>query len=317
MLRGQEIYVFFYRFGINGIWGIIVCNVIMTIVIYKTLNMVYSKNINIYKEYLNEIFKGKEKLIDSTNIVINVFLCITFFIMISGFGTYLSQALNINKILGSAILAIISYIVFLKNMENLAKINSIVVPLLILVITIIGIKNISGIEFGKININKDTSIFWIVQSVLYASYNLILVEPVLINLNQLLKSKRQIKISCICVGIIMFILTLLEFFLLSNLGNSGGGEMPLITVMEKTFSEFSLIYGIIILIAIFTTATSVGMSFLNNICKSKKSFPQIAAILCITSVIISPIGFANLVNNLFPLFGFLGLLQIYFCLKNG
>lgn len=317
MLRGQEIYVFFYRFGINGIWGIIVCNVIMTIVIYKTLNMVYSKNINIYRDYLNEIFKGKEKLIYSTNIIINVFLCITFFIMISGFGTYLSQALNINKILGSAILAIISYIVFLRNIENLAKINSIVIPLLILVITIIGIKNISGIEFSNININKDATIFWLVQSVLYASYNLILVEPVLINLNQLLKSKKQIKISCIGVGIIMFILTLLEFFLLSNLRNSSGGEMPLIAVMKKHFSEFSLIYGIIILIAIFTTATSVGISFLNNVCKNKKRYPQIAAILCITSVIISPIGFANLVNNLFPLFGFLGLLQIYFCLKNG
>ncbi len=315
MLHGQEIYLFFYRFGLNGIWGIIVCNIIMAIVIYKTLNIIYMKNINDYKDFLSVIFDGNIKLINITNIIINIFLCATFFIMISGFGTYLSQAFNINQILGSCILAVISYAVFLRNIEGLAKINSIIIPILILVIAIIGIKNILNMNFENISINKDTSIFWLVQAILYASYNLILVEPVLINLKKMLKSKKQIIMTSVGVGINMFILTLLEFFLLTHLENLRTGEMPLITVIEHKFSNFTLIYGTIILIAIFTTATSLGISFLNNICKNKKSFPQIAAILCITSVIVSPIGFSNLVNNLFPLFGFLGLIEIFYCIK--
>ena len=315
MLHGQEIYLFFYRFGLNGIWGIIVCNIIMAIVIYKTLNIIYMKNINDYKDFLSVIFDGNIKLINITNIIINIFLCATFFIMISGFGTYLSQAFNINQILGSCILAVISYAVFLRNIEGLAKINSIIIPILILVIVIIGIINIFNMNFENISINKDTSIFWLVQAILYASYNLILVEPVLINLKKMLKSKKQIIMTSVGVGINMFILTLLEFFLLTHLENLRTSEMPLITVIQHKFSNFTLIYGTIILIAIFTTATSLGISFLNNICKNKKSFPQIAAILCITSVIVSPIGFSNLVNNLFPLFGFLGLIEIFYCIK--
>lgn len=315
MLLGQEIYLFFYRFGLNGILGMIVCNIIMAIVIYKTLNIIYMKNINDYKDFLSVIFDGNVKLINITNVIINIFLCATFFIMISGFGTYLSQAFNINQILGSCILAVISYAVFLRNIEGLAKINSIIIPILILVIVIIGIKNIFNMNFENISINKDTSIFWLVQSILYASYNLILVEPVLINLKKMLKSKKQIIMTSVGVGINMFILTLLEFFLLTHLENLRTSEMPLITVIQHKFSNFTLIYGMIILIAIFTTATSLGISFLNNICKNKKSFPQIAAILCITSVIVSPIGFSNLVNNLFPLFGFLGLIEIFYCLK--
>ena len=315
MLHGQEIYLFFYRFGLNGIWGIIVCNIIMAIVIYKTLNIIYMKNINDYKDFLSVIFDGNIKLINITNIIINIFLCATFFIMISGFGTYLSQAFNINQILGSCILAVISYAVFLRNIEGLAKINSIIIPILILVIVIIGIKNTFNMNFENISINKDTSIFWLVQAILYASYNLILVEPVLINLKKMLKSKKQIIMTSVGVGINMFILTLLEFFLLTHLENLRTSEMPLITVIQHKFSNFTLIYGTIILIAIFTTATSLGISFLNNICKNKKSFPQIAAILCITSVIVSPIGFSNLVNNLFPLFGFLGLIEIFYCIK--
>ena len=109
----------------------------------------------------------------------------------------------------------------------------------------------------------------------------------------------------------MTILSVMEFLLLANVDiNFQNLEMPLVYVIENKFNKFKLLYGIIILIAIFTTAVSVGLGFLNNICKNEKSFPQIALILCISSVLISPIGFSNLINNLFPLFGFLGLIQI-------
>ena len=53
------------------------------------------------------------------------------------------------------------------------------------------------------------------------------------------------------------------------------------------------------------------MSFLQNTSKNEKSYSHIALIMCITSVIVSKIGFSNLVNLLYPVFGYLGLLQIY------
>ena len=292
MPHGQEIYLFFYRFGTKGLLGIIICNIIMAIIIYKTLKILYENNINTYKNFLDKIFLENEKLSNITNIIINVFLCATFFIMISGFGTYLSQAFGMNQIIGSSILALISYIVFLGiiNIVNLKKIDN--------------------------NIYLDKSYFWILQAILYASYNLVLVEPVLINLKQFLKNKKQILKISIGVGIIMTILATLEFLLLTNVDvNFKNLEMPLVYVVEKTFPRFTYLYGIIILIAIFTTAVSVGISFLNNISKNKKSFPQKAEILCISSVIISQISFSKLVEYLFPLFGFLGLLQMIFILK--
>lgn len=316
MPHGQEIYVFFYRFGTKGLIGIIICNIIMAIIIYKTLKILYENNIKTYKNFLDKIFLENEKLSNITNIIINVFLCATFFIMISGFGTYLSQALGMNQIIGSSILALISYIVFLRKIESFAKINNIVIPILITIILIIGIINIINLKKIDNNIYLDKSYFWILQAILYASYNLVLVEPVLVNLKQFLKNKKQILKISIGVGIIMTILATLEFLLLTNVDvNFKNLEMPLVYVVEKTFPRFTYLYGIIILIAIFTTAVSVGISFLNNISKNKKSFPQKAEILCISSVIISQISFSKLVEYLFPLFGFLGLLQMIFILK--
>lgn len=316
MPHGQEIYLFFYRFGTKGLLGIIICNIIMAIIIYKTLKILYENNINTYKNFLDKIFLENEKLSNITNIIINIFLCATFFIMISGFGTYLLQSFGMNQIIGSSILALISYIVFLRKIESFAKINNIVIPILITIILIIGIINIVNLKKIDNNIYLDKSYFWILQAILYASYNLVLVEPVLVNLKQFLKNKKQILKISIGVGIIMTILATLEFLLLTNVDVIFKNlEMPLVYVVEKSFPTFTYLYGIIILIAIFTTAVSVGISFLNNISKNKKSFPQKAEILCISSVIISQISFSKLVEYLFPLFGFLGLLQMIFILK--
>lgn len=93
---GQEIYLFFYRYGLNGIFGIIVCNILMGVVIYKTLNLIIEKDIKIYKKFLELITPKLKKnkyfnLCQIINNVINIFLLITFFIMVSGFGAYFSQ----------------------------------------------------------------------------------------------------------------------------------------------------------------------------------------------------------------------------------
>lgn len=94
LLRGQEIYLFFYRFGIKGIIGILFCNFLMGVVIYKTLNIVHSKNIKSYKEFLETILKNNNKYLIINrvfNIIINFFLVVTFIIMVAGFGAYFSQ----------------------------------------------------------------------------------------------------------------------------------------------------------------------------------------------------------------------------------
>ena len=88
-------------------------------------------------------------------------------------------------------------------------------------------------------------------------------------------------------------------------------EMPAVYVVSNMLKILEYVYGFIILGSIFTTTISLGVSFLQNTSKNKKSYTQIAIIMCITSVLVSKIGFSNLVNMLYPIFGYLGILQIY------
>ena len=220
--------------------------------------------------------------------------------------------------LGSLLLAIICFFTFLGNTKNITKINSIVIPILIVFILYFGIRNLQLIRVEQIgkNILVKDGFFWIFQAILYASYNLILLIPVLINLKNFVKSDKQIITISIVSSIIISIISICVFLLLINVDvNFSTLDMPVVYVIKKTFPKVSSLYGLIILIAIFTTAISVGTGLLNNINIDKNKITKYAFFMCIISVIISNLGFSNLVKLLFPVIGYIGILQIVLILK--
>lgn len=86
--------------------------------------------------------------------------------------------------------------------------------------------------------------------------------------------------------------------------------MPAVYAINNIWPSIKNIYGIIILISIFTTAISLGISFLKNVSINKKSYNVIAILICASGIIFSRFGFSNLVNLMYPILGVLGLVQI-------
>ena len=215
-------------------------------------------------------------------------------------------------------MAILCFIVFMNSIKGLTKISSIMVPILILSIIILSILNMINIDFSKIGLNVSNisgNFDWFIKSVIYCSYNIILLIPVLVSLKDFIKSKKQIIGISVLTSIITFCLAMSIFLFLVNVDKDFSLlEMPAVYVIGKDFPTLSNVYGLVILISIFSTAISIGISFLENISKNKKSYTQFAIIMCITSIIISNFGFSNLVNYLYPIFGFLGLIQMIYIL---
>jgi uncharacterized membrane protein YkvI len=197
--------------------------------------------------------------------------------------------------------------------QGIVKASAILVPFIILFIFIIGIYNKETINFFNIknNLIVQKQGNWLISGILYSSYNSILLIPVLITLKDYIKNKREAKIVSIITAMLVFLLSIILFFMLEKINvNIENLEMPIAYAISENFPQFKIIYGIIILIAIFTTAISLGISFLENVSKNERSYTQIATIMCITSVVLSKIGFSNLINLLYPSFGILGLVQI-------
>lgn len=351
---GQEIYLFFYSYGIYGIIGLIISNILIGIVIYKTFMIIQEKNILTYHKFLEYIIEGRKiekqeskkkikKEIENQNnikrkkfeylniayimnIIINIFILVTFFIMIAGFGAYLEQEFSINNIVGSSILAILTFIVAFIDEKKFIKINEILIPILIILIIAIGIISFFNIDLSKSienlnseleNINDSNNDMGgymrssIISAIIYASYNSILLIPILITLKKELKSKKQIMKISVLTAIISTLLASLILYLLTTIDiQIAQIEMPMVYVATSISKIFKYIYGFIILCAIFTTSIALQKSFLENVFENKKSYPQIVSLMCITGVITSNIGFSKLVASLYTLFGYLGLIQV-------
>lgn len=312
---GQEIYIFFFSHGMKGLLGIVISSSLMGIVIYQSLKIIKTEEINTYKEFLDCILKNNKfcKITNIINFVINTFILVTFFIMIAGFGAYFEQELGIYSILGSCLLAISCLILFMTSTKGMIKINAILVPILISFLGILGVLILPKTPWENlgnyiIEVNHSN---YILNAILYTSYNSILLIPVLITLKNYLKNRKQIFCVSTITTIIIIILSIIIFLILIKVDvDITKLEMPAVYVISNMFGILKYGYGFVILASIFTTAISLGNSFLNNISKNKQQYIKIAISITIISILVSKIGFSNLVNILYPVFGYLGFVQI-------
>ena len=311
---GQEIYLFFFSYGKKGILGIIVSSILLGIIIYKTIVIIKEKQIKTYKEFLKNIIpqkNRKEKILEIINTIINIFILITFYIMIAGFGGYLAETIEIPQIIGSSILAIICIIIMSKETKGIVKVSEAIVPILILFIIIIGIYTLSSTNIiNKINemeIVKGSN--WLVSGVIYASYNSILLIPVLISINKII-TKKEISKTAIIITLTTFILAISIFISMLKIDvNIRKLEMPLSYVINTQLPKLKIAYGIVILTSILTTAISLIAGLIQNV-KKESSKKIILYLICISSIPISQIGFSALIQLLYPIFGYIGILQI-------
>lgn len=314
---GREIYVFFNQFGIYGVFGIIVSSVITGIIINKIMTITKNNEINNYNDLLNKINQKYPKINKIINVIVNAFLLISFFIMIAGFSAYMEQTYKISTYVSSIIFIIICVITFLRNIEGIIKANEILVPILIIAIMYLGMKNIPYLISVDIQeLREIESRGWFINSVLYASYNSIILIPVLASLKIKKIEKKQINLISIISSMFIIILAFFIYGLLLR-GNYYVQELelPLIEISLEFGKIFKYIYGFIIIISIFTSAISTGYSFLKNVTKNKKLYIYTLLIISIIGVLVSNIGFSNLVEILYPIFGILGIIQIVLIIK--
>lgn len=312
---GREIYLFFLQYGTRGKIGIIITGIITGIIIYKVLEITKTYEINNYNKLLERINWKHGKINKAINLIVNAFLLISFYIMIAGFSAYMAQTYKIPIYISSSIFVIICYIIFKKSIRGVVKANEILVPILVILIAYLGFKNLPYMLEQNILITKQKG--WILASILYASYNSIILIPVLTSLRKYIYSKKDIiKISIITSFIIIMLALCIYGLLLRGEFFISELEMPLVEITIEFGNIFKYIYGFVIIASIFTSAISTGYSFLQNTTKNKKSYEIVLIIMCLTGIAVSNIGFSKLVEILYPLFGILGLLQIGLILKN-
>lgn len=321
MLHGKEIYIFFSKYELCGILGIVISSILIGLLINKVFRIINKdENIETYNDFLNYILRSKKtkvNLVDSFNFIINIFLLMSFYIMIAGFSAYFKQQYNLPIYITEAIACILCYITLSKNIEGVIKISVLLVPIIIIFIFNMGINNFKFELYKIFNMDFNIKILprSIVMAILYASYNSIILFPAVVSLKKYVKKNYILYIASSISGVLVILGILLYSILLNGSMEIIELDMPIIYIAKGFGKIYENLYGVVIIISIFTSLISSGYSFLKNCSKNNKQYKRYLCFICISSILVCNIGFSKLVNLLYPVFGILGILQIYYILK--
>jgi len=235
--------------------------------------------------------------------------------MIAALSSLFDYQFNIAKFITITWCIFICFLIFYKNNINFIYIiNSILMPILIFFIISLCLfnTNLNNINFYEIN-NSSNIFTTFFMGLLYFSYNSLLLIPFVFDL-KITKKNNNFKISLIFSLIILLITFLINLLLLSFYDFIYELDLPVLFISNSSIKIFSYLYFFIILSAIFTTMISSGYSFVSNF--NKNNFKIKLIIFLLFSFIFCVFSFSSLINFFYPLFGFLGLIQIFLILSD-
>ncbi len=306
---GQEIYQFFTIFGSRAIWGALVSVIGFIVFGWMFMTITYTEKIYSYKDFLLVIC-GKE-LAKIFDLMISCFLFGGYTIMLAA-GSSLVKNNITNSHLGATIfVAAIIYLSFLKGTNGIIKLNSILIPILMLIIVGVCTVNIvyppAFLVFSKGLIPKNPTI----SGLTYLSYNLIIGMVVLSSLKGEIYKKKSVINAPIIAGLSLGLMMFLIIF--ATMGLQKPSEIPILDLahgIDKIFF-FILIMGVGI--AILTSALASGHGLIIRLQQRiDLKYNVFVFIITIMAIPLSLMGFTSLIKFIYPLFGFINYLIMFF-----
>ena len=229
---GQEIYQFFSRHGFYGIAGILLAILIMGAAGVKVFYFGAVLKAQSYKDLL-EILLGP-KLAKIFDVFILIFFIILVGVMFAGCGA-IFEITGLGYWIGIILTGVFLIATLLKGLSGLISANLVIVPLMF--IGCLGVSIYAAKNGNMANVHMITSgaggLKWLLASLQFSAYNLVLSFPVLLSLGNCYPRKNQLKLGSwfgsaglgIMAGFIYWAI-ILHPFLVNH-------ELPMVSLAEK------------------------------------------------------------------------------------
>jgi len=270
----------------------------------------------------DNLFKITEVLLKKYSYIFNIFLAFCYLVllaaMLAGVDALAKESIGYNGFfpIFSIIVLILAILITRKGINGMIKINSILVPIVIVFIFAVCIFSLSKITYlnsGNWSEKGMTFFSSILNCILYVAMNMFLSSAVLVTAGKNMNS-RQVKISSFTAAILITILlTLILLTFRLNYSKIQGMEMPMVVLALDVSPIFSIISVIILLCAIFTTLISSLYPLKEYlepfIVKEKTLYISLGVI----GFLLSRIGFTYIIVYIYPFMGLIGVMFIAFC----
>ncbi|QTC00630.1 hypothetical protein JYG33_03945 [Alcaligenes sp. SORT26] len=309
---GQEILQFFSSFGYWGLLGGVVSGLCFTV-----LGMAVGE---LSQVSVSHSFKEGLYLICGPRLGVVVDIMITFFmyaiavVMFAGGGSLMEQQWGVPAEYGSiAVMLITVLIVFLRVDRVMAFIGS-VTPILVLMVIFLCIYswNTRGLPLQELDVIAHTKPqgagHWLVGSLLYVSYNMVVGAPFLMIAGAQATSRRNALLGGLVGGLLLgFLIVLISAGVFGRIDTIGSAALPMLMLATEQSKLLGTIMSVVIFAMILTTSVGVLYSFSARILPpNTRKFNIGTAIAGVLGLVGAKIGFINLVGTVYPFFGYLG-----------
>ena len=314
---GQEVLQFFTRFGVWGLAGLAVITVLF--IVFGAVIMDLGRQLQA-KSHVEIIRFAAGKWIGTAiDYIVTFFLFGALTAMLAGTGALLEQQFNLPGLLGVIVMGILTAFTVLKGIHGVIDSISFVVPFLL--VAVIGVCVYSIViappdVTASVPAQDQSELIsnWLLSAVLYVSYNTIISIAVLGPLGAQARNRKAIGIGAVLGGLGLGLGSLMIYLALSGqLAAVAELEIPMIYIAGRITFAVQMIYAVILIAEVYTTAVGslYGLaSRLTDMEKSPVKGRWIVIGATAAAMVASQFGFSNLVKYLYPLVGYGGIVLL-------
>lgn len=314
---GQEVMQYFVAFGINGIWGVIVSAVIMSVMALIILQLGSYFNAGEHGEVFRRVSHPIFSKILDIGVVVTLFS--TGFVMFAGAGSNLNQQWGLPLWIGSVIMVVMVLAAGMLDVDKVTTVIGSITPFIILFITAASIYtlvegNFSSVEqLNSVALTVDTTLpHWAVAAVNYVGFNLMVAVSMAVVIGGSMFNPRVAGRGGLLGGLILgFLIIISALTLFAAVEKVGTDDMPMLTIINNLSPIAGQVMAIVIYGMIFNTALGMFYALGRRItAKNPKRFRLVYVVTVLIGFVLSFVGFKNLVGYVYPILGYIGLLLI-------
>ena len=312
---GQEILQFFVAFGKNGLWGVFLATLLFVYAGAVLMALVTGLRTNSYDVLLAGLLGKKlSRLMDLFNLVM---LPGGLVVMLAGSGAVFAQQLGLPHFLGTFLTAAVTCAVILGGLPGVLTANLVLVPLKILTLAAVclsGLFHQGGICWPSLSplAGEKVASSWGWAAVLYASYNIIVPAAVLASLGRTVPQGLGIAGGALGGLVLGGTAGLMTLAGLAFYPEIGGYEVPLLYIAGHLGFALQSLLGLLVWVAILTTAIADAHGLASRLApEGGARYRLIGTGVTLAAVPFGSLNFSYLVQLLYPLFGYAGLILLF------
>ncbi|OLS03630.1 YkvI family membrane protein [Tissierella creatinophila] len=318
---GQEVLQYFSSYGFKGLLGVLTVSLLFFYVGSSFMSVgqehKFENGNEIYKYYCgNKI----GTFFDYYSIV---FIYMSFIVMIAGAGSAINQQYGLPIPIGGIALGVIAGATVIFGLSNIVDVISKIGPVIILLTITLGIFAIARNPEGLRNANTilsqvevlKASTNWFFAALSYVGFCMIWLAGFLASMGSTSKSKRE-SVLGILFGTLGFglALAIIVLGILANIKELAGSQVPSLALAQMIHPILAIIFSAIVIAGIYTTSVPLLWQVIARFAEEKtKKFKTLTISLTVIGTTIGVlIPFDKLVNKVYVINGYIGIILIGF-----